>query len=247
MTLVEFLAPLKNSTHKDRVLAVLYFQHHYNVIESLTIENIRQALKSARTKGLAKINIANVLARAGHFVDCHSVAENKRLWKLTPSGEKHVRGLLGLSEKEPEIEHDVGALTSTVVRIQDNEIRDYINEAIKCLQVGALRASIVFLWAGAIRKLQQALMAHDTQKVTTSIQKHDQRARLVNSIDDFAYIKDKVTLLAAQELGILDKNEKDTMEESLNLRNRCGHPSKYRPGVKKVSSFIEDVVSIIFA
>ena len=68
------------------------------------------------------------------------------------------------------------------------------------------------------------------------------------SVENFlAYVKDKLTLLAAQELGLLDKSEKDTLQENLNLRNRCGHPSKYRPGVKKVSSFIEDVVSTVFA
>jgi hypothetical protein len=36
------------------------------------------------------------------------------------------------------------------------------------------------------------------------------------------------------------------LEEALNLRNRCGHPTKYRPGEKKVSSFIEDVAGIVF-
>ena len=30
-------------------------------------------------------------------------------------------------------------------------------------------------------------------------------------------------------------------------RNRCGHPGKYKPGVKQVSSFIEDIISIVFA
>ena len=48
------------------------------------------------------------------------------------------------------------------------------------------------------------------------------------------------------DLGEFDKNEKDTIEEALNLRNRCGHPGKYRPGIKKASSFIEDIISVVF-
>jgi len=55
-----------------------------------------------------------------------------------------------------------------------------------------------------------------------------------------------MTLQAAQDLGVLDKNEKDTLKERLSLRNRSGHPGKYLPGIKKVSSFIEDVISILF-
>ena len=66
-------------------------------------------------------------------------------------------------------------------------------------------------------------------------------------MDDFAYVKDIVVLLAAKDLGILDKHEKDTLEEALNLRNRCGHPGKYRPGIKKVSAALEDMASIAFA
>jgi hypothetical protein len=69
----------------------------------------------------------------------------------------------------------------------------------------------------------------------------------VKKLEDFAYIRDATALLAFQELGILDKGEKTTMGEALDLRNRCGHPTNYKPGIKKASSFIEDVVGIVFA
>lgn len=68
----------------------------------------------------------------------------------------------------------------------------------------------------------------------------------MSKLEDFAYIRDATALLAFQELGILDKGEKTTLAEALDLRNRCGHPTKYVPGVKKASSFIEDVVGIVF-
>jgi len=121
-----------------------------------------------------------------------------------------------------------------------------VEEALTCLQVGALRACVVFLWTGAIRTIQNEMLVYGSTKLNAALQKHDPKARAVSTIDHFSYIKDKTSLLAAQELGELDKGEKDTLEENLNLRNRCGHPGKYRPGVKKVSSFIEDVVSIVF-
>jgi len=80
-----------------------------------------------------------------------------------------------------------------------------------------------------------------------ALHKHDPKARPVHQLDDFAYIKDALALLAARDLGLLDKNQKDTLEDALGLRNRCGHPSKYKPGVKKVSSYIEDIVSVVFS
>ncbi|MFQ5779743.1 MAG: monofunctional biosynthetic peptidoglycan transglycosylase [Nitrospiria bacterium] len=110
MTLVEFLSPLKDKTHKDRVLAVLYFAHRHKSVVSLTVENIREGLKSARAKSWSKVNVSNVLARSGHYVETAGVEGKRRLWKLTPSGDLYVRGLLGLAESEPEI--DNGPMTS---------------------------------------------------------------------------------------------------------------------------------------
>jgi hypothetical protein len=39
----------------------------------------------------------------------------------------------------------------------------------------------------------------------------------VKSLDDFSYVRDAITLLAAKDLGILDKSEKDTLEEALEV------------------------------
>lgn len=83
-------------------------------------------------------------------------------------------------------------------------------------------------------------------KVNAAIVTHDPKARTLRKADDFANVKDSVFLKALQDLGLFDKGEKATLEEALSLRNRCGHPTKYRPGVKKASSFIEDVVGIVF-
>ncbi len=53
-------------------------------------------------------------------------------------------------------------------------------------------------------------------------------------------------MLSAQELGLYDKNQRAVLEDCLNLRNKCGHPGKYKVGPKKVSSFIEDLIGIVF-
>ena len=83
--------------------------------------------------------------------------------------------------------------------------------------------------------------------VNASMQKHDHKARRVIKIDAFAYIKDSTALLVTKGIGVLDKQENDTFDEALDLRNCCGHPGKYESGIKKVSGFIENVVSIPFS
>lgn len=247
MTLVEFIAPLSKKTHQDRILAVLYFRERYEQKTALTVDEVRQGLKGARAKGWAKVNVADVLSKSGPLVDTSGLQGKRRLWNLTDSGREHVRKLLGLPQADVEVEHDVGTLEDLVANVSDVDVRGYLDEAVRCLQVGALRACTVFVWAAAIRTIQSRMIAKGSAAVTAALQKHDPRARAVKSLDDFAHVKDATALLAAKELGILDKNQKDTLTEALNLRNRCGHPGKYRPGVKKVSAFVEDITSIVFA
>ncbi len=247
MTLAEFLATLDGVSQREVCLAVLYYHQHYRDKPSLTVEEIREELIRARVPKASKINVADVLNKSGAFVDSPGADGSRRLWQLTTSGETHIRGKLNLPASEPEIEHDVATLQVLAAKVSDSVVRDYILEAIKCLSVGAIRAAIVFLWTGAIRTLQEESLTRYASTLNGAIVKHDPKARAVNKLEDFAYIRDATALLAFQELGILDKGEKTTLGEGLDLRNRCGHPTKYIPGIKKASSFIEDVVGIVFA
>ena len=247
MTLVEFLAPLAKKTHQDRVLAVLYYRERYEQRTALTVDEVRQALKGARARAWAKVNVADVLSKSGALVDTTGLQDKKRLWNLTDSGREHVRTLLGLPKADVELEHDVGTLEDAIAAVIDVDVRDYLEEAVKCLQVGSLRACTVFVWVAAIRTIQSEMMTKGPTAVTGVLQKHDPKVRPVTRLDDFAHVKDATALLAAKDLGILDKNQKDTLTEALSLRNRCGHPGKYRPGAKKVSAFVEDITSIVFA
>jgi hypothetical protein len=66
------------------------------------------------------------------------------LWRLTASGEEEVRAALQLPPTQPEVEHDVATLQDLLPKVADVNAREFIEEGIKCLQVGALRACVVF-------------------------------------------------------------------------------------------------------
>jgi len=246
MKLTEFLHPLAKCSNKDRVLAVMYYKRKYEGLESLSSGEIKTALISARAPGASKVNVSDVLGKAVPYVDGSNSDGRSTRWALTDTGHKYVIDELGLTGAEVEIHHDAAALQTLVGRSADADVKDYLNEAVTCLKVSALRATVVFVWSASIRTIQLNLLSLGTSPLNIAITKHDQKARTVNKLDDFAYIKDSVCLLAAMDLGLFDKNQKDTLKEALDLRNRCGHPGKYRPGVKKVSSFLEDVITIVF-
>lgn len=246
MTIVEFLHPLKDASLRDVCLAALYFSQRYDNTESLTVEGLRAVLRRARIPKIASMNLADVLSKAAPYVDTAGKDGHRFLWALTTTGQQHIRGLLNLPAAEVEVENDVAALSKLLKGIHDPDTADYVDEAIKCLSINALRACVVFLWAGAVKTVRDSMIACGITVTNGALLKHDPKARNIKTVDDLVYVKESTLLLVAQDLGIFDKNERGVLEDCLDLRNKCGHPGKYKAGPKKVSSFIEDVVGIVF-
>jgi hypothetical protein len=246
MTLVEFIAPVKTGANRVKVLVAMYFLHRYEGVDAMRAEEIKTALKGARVPQAGAMNVPDVLNKSGHFVDSPRSDGVRRLWKLTSSGEQEVRRILGLPDAEPEIEHDVAVLTKLVASVADKNANDFLTEAVTCLQFGALRASVVFVWSGAVTVLRQEVWKSGASQVNAALLAHDPKSRKVTKLEDFAYVKDVRLLELLFDLETIDKTEKTILGHALDLRNSCGHPTKYRPGAKRVSGFVEDVIGIVF-
>jgi hypothetical protein len=247
VTLGEFLHPLSKASQRDLVLAVLYYLKRYENRDAVTTADIAAAFKRAKhAKGRKIANLAAVMNGSAPYA--HSPGNDGRhlLWALTDTGEKHVRDLLDLPQAEPEVEHDVSTLQTLAAGIRDEAVRGYVDEAIGCLRVGALRAATVFLWTGAVVTLRTAVWTRGVSAIDAALKSHHPKARDFKVKDDFSYVRDADLLQIAQDLNVLDKSEKTLLSQALDLRNNCGHPVKYNPGVKKVSAFVEDVIGIVW-
>lgn len=246
MTIVEFLHPIKTKGIKVICLAAMYFHQRYQDGQSLTVEGLRALLKRAKIPKAARLNLAATLSQSAPYVDTVGKDGNRFLWALTNTGEAHIRDLLNLPAHDIEIENDVSSLETLISGISDKDVCDYLDEAIKCLQVNALRASVVFLWSGSVKQIRDDVFACGVGNINSALMKFDPKAKLIRKLDDLVLVKESTLLLVAQEIGLFDKNQRAVLEDCLNLRNKCGHPGKYKVGPKKVSSFIEDLVGILF-
>ena len=247
MTLVEFLHPIRTGKQGNLVLAVLFFYKQFKDADGMTASEIRAALVQAKVPKAKTMNVNAVINKSAPFVHSPRGKEDGAfVFELTDSGEKYVRDLLDVPLPSAGTQQDVSTLRTLSAKISDETVRGFIDEAIQCLGADALRAAIVFLWSGAIRTLHDAALAKGEHALNAALQKQDPKARQVKKIEDFAWVKDRTFLDACADLGVLDKGQKDTLVEALGLRNRCGHPTKYRPGANKARSFIEDAVGIVW-
>jgi hypothetical protein len=242
VTLAEFLHPIRKQAKGEQVVATLYFFKHVLGRSSASPAEIQAALIDAQIPRARKANISQALADKVPFVNKLGVGN----WEITDTGEGHVRDTLALAVPAPQSEEDVTALKKLSESVSDENVRDYLDEAIKCSQVGARRAAVVFLWSGAVYTIREELWRKGADKIDAALKKHNPKARNFTKKDDFSYVKDADLLEITPDLSLYDKSEKQQLEHALTLRNHSGHPVEYKPGKSKVSSFIEDVGSIVF-
>jgi hypothetical protein len=246
MTLVEFLHPIAGKTNKDKCLAVLYYKLRYEHVDSMTAEEIRKALEQSRMPNAKHTNVADVLSKSGALVDSPGSKGQALLWRITEAGKKHIRDLMKLPETDPEVEHDVSELNKLLAGIKDPIVHAFVEESVNCLRIGALKAAIVLLWAGAVRTIQEKTLAKGATLVNTELLKRDSKARTIKKVEDFQYIQEETLLLVAEGVGVLDKTTRGILHTNLQTRNGCGHPNNYNPGPARAKSFIEDVAGIAF-
>ncbi|MFD1552606.1 hypothetical protein DNU06_15450 [Putridiphycobacter roseus] len=141
---------------------------------------------------------------------------------------------------EPEIED----LEQLVFTLNSEDEKEYLLEAIQCFRAGALKAGIVFSWSSFIRILQNRCEKKGYKAINEASAKLKFRKKF-EKISDFESIKELNLLKLAFELKVISKHQLSQMENNLDLRNHCGHPSSYKPEINKAKAFIEDLVNII--
>lgn len=140
---------------------------------------------------------------------------------------------------------ETNALKRQINRIENEDEKEYLFEAIKCLESGSYRAGIIFIWNYAIRTIHHRLLKHSLSTVNTEVKRHYPKAKTIKTEDDFAFVKESIVLEVAQTLGEFDKNQKQILGKWLDERNFCSHPGKYKPTSTKAMSCIEDILNIL--
>ncbi len=241
MTLAEFLHPIRKSPKREQVVATLYYFKHQWSLPEVAPSEMRTQLIKARIPRARTANLSAVLGTLIPLVE----PTGKGRWRITDTGEAHVRKQLELPTVTQEAQDDVGTLTQLSEDVSDAAVREYVDEAIKCLQVGARRAAVVFIWSGVIHEIRQTLWGKGKPQIEAALQKRYPKARFRRK-DDFSTFKDITLIELTGDFSIYDQSQRKRLKEGLDLRNDCGHPVKFRPGAKKVSSFIEDMLQVVF-
>ncbi|MBC3759555.1 tyrosine-type recombinase/integrase [Hyunsoonleella sp. SJ7] len=227
-----------------------------------SVSSIRKILERAKIKAEIKEELTLISLRYCYIK--HMVEQGQSLPALLKSMQVHnsdtVQFYYNLCGKSDKINYSpidkLGVIIDTnkfntieIEKIFDSisnlDERDYLRESIACLKVGAMRAGVVFVWASAIRNLQNKCVEIGYKQINEALKKINQREKPIKQVSDFERLKDKTTLDIANKIGLITKHQKGELDKHLDLRNYCGHPSEYYPETQKIKAYLEDLINII--
>ena len=172
-----------------------------------------------------------------------------------PGLERLLDGLRLLQDeyREPVADTEVEAPRAALQSLEDAVAgapagyRPYLEEAVACYDNGLFRAAILMVWAAVMEHLYMTAASHRNgirsfETVNKSRFGTSKNYRQIKKRDDFLYLRDRDFIQLAEDAGMLNKTARILLHEQLDLRNRCGHPTKYKPGREETVIFIESLL-----
>lgn len=124
----------------------------------------------------------------------------------------------------------------------------YLNEAVDCYEHGAYRGAVLMVWSAAIKHIYSAIeVRSDGCKAMEVANKARfgtaSTYRAIRRKNDLLYLNDKRFLQLCEDAGVFNRNARTLLEEKLDTRNRCGHPTGYVIGREEAVVFIESLIN----
>jgi len=165
-------------------------------------------------------------------------------WSLTAKGriwlaEGGVMGDSVVIRKRDEIR-------KCLVNITNPQTRQFVAEAILCVEAGALRASVMMAWIGAVSILYDHVFNGHLAAFNTDAPSVVKCQPIVN-VDDFSKMREADFLKVLEHIHVIGQNEKSQLETCLDWRNSSGHPNEAVIGEHMVAAHIEILINTVYS
>lgn len=232
----------KRLTRKDTLLLIL-------CVDAKTPKEVVKIKQIGRQAGLTEIQKWNVSA---------TLRQAKGLairlpggWATTSKGREYIQKLEILpKDMSPKTIHFAESLRHATKSISSDSTIAFIEEAIKCFEVGFYRSSVVLAWVGAVSLLQDQIINHHLAALNTEAQKRDARWKAARTKDDLSRMKESefLDIIGNPPISLIGKNVKEELKNNcLQLRNACGHPNTLAIGENRVAAHIEVLIMNVFS
>lgn len=128
---------------------------------------------------------------------------------------------------------------ASLVEIVDDDLREYMEEAVGCAQAGYMKAAIVLSWSAAIYALQDYVCRESLSAFNSCARGVLPKWKDARHPEDLGVMKERDFLDRLENVGIITGSVKKALIECLDRRNSCGHPTKVRFSSATVDHHVE--------
>lgn len=133
-------------------------------------------------------------------------------------------------------------------KVPAGNAREFLEEAIKCSEAGANRATIIMVWILAIDHFSTYVFEKKLEEFNAQLTaKKGSKAKLITHRGDLAEMNESKFIENCRDAKIINKDVWKILNTNLEHRNSCAHPSDIEVPKSKVVFIVEDlVVNVIF-
>lgn len=206
---------------------------------------VKEITALAHDHGLRAVRGWNVSAILGKTP---TVVRGKQGWLLTSPGRDHVAALLSArSSENPRVANSTQSLRKHAAAIKNPDAAAFVQEAIACFGAGFLRAAVVLSWVGAVAVLYETVVSGHLKAFNAEAKRRNAKWKPAKTSDDLARMKEMDFLQILDRISVLGKSVRQELENSLTLRNGCGHPNSLKITENRVAAHIDVLVVNVFS
>lgn len=167
-------------------------------------------------------------------------------WELTTAGKLRVQTLVGPALQSP-VAQVIPHLRALLPRIKNPQVASFIEEAVRCLELGLLRSGVVLSWVGAVAVLYDYVLANHLAAFNAEALKRNPKWKIATTVDDFSRLQEADFLILLESAQVIGKSVKQELEGCLKYRNGAGHPNQLKVGAARATAHVETLIQNVFS
>lgn len=131
-----------------------------------------------------------------------------------------------------------------LLKVQNDDERDYLHEALLARNAGAYRGSIVIAWIAIMNHLYIKIDSDRESFIEWYKTSHQEKPIKINQIEDYQQANDNQIIEFLYNRRICDQGMRNQLKHYLNVRNDCAHVRKYALTIETVNAFFSEMIKL---
>lgn len=207
------------------------------------IDAIKKIALNCGIRAAAKWNLSDILRKSKDLA-----INTPNGWELSPQGAQTVAEFANIRLPTTATKTVVADIRRHLGAISSRDAKEFIGEAVLCLENGQYRAAVVFSWIGAMSILHDHVVKNHLMAFNVEAHRRDSKWKAAKNSDDLGRMKEHNFLDVLEVISVIGNNVKQTLQnQCLKLRNGCGHPSSLKIGEMAVAAHIEILILNVYS